>query len=114
MAASLPTRIKACINAMETSKFTSSFNQTFKVTSTPSVGKVILIVFWDSQGVLLAHFQMHSENVNSASYRQVLLKIPDAIRRKLTGQVARVVLLHHDNARSHTARATQERIREPQ
>jgi hypothetical protein len=33
----------------------------------PSAGKFMLIVFWDSQGVLLAHFQKHGENVNSAS-----------------------------------------------
>jgi hypothetical protein len=29
----------------------------FKVTSTPSAGMVMLTVFWDSQGVLLAYFQ---------------------------------------------------------
>jgi hypothetical protein len=27
----------------------------FKVTSTPSAGKFMLILFWDSQGVLFAH-----------------------------------------------------------
>jgi hypothetical protein len=40
----------------------------FKVTSKPSAGKVMLTVFWDSQGVLLAHFQKRGANVNSASY----------------------------------------------
>jgi hypothetical protein len=29
-------------------------------------------VFWGSQGVLLAHFQKLGENVNSASYCEVL------------------------------------------
>jgi histone-lysine N-methyltransferase SETMAR len=52
--------------------------------------------------------------VNSASYFEVLLKLRDAIRRKRPGRLARGVLLHHDNARSHTARATQERIKELQ
>jgi hypothetical protein len=78
----------------------------FKVT--PSAGKVELIVFWDSQGAVLAHFQKRGENVKSASYCQVLLKLQDAIRRKTSGQLARGVLLHHDNARPHTAQATQE------
>jgi hypothetical protein len=59
----------------------------FKVT--PSAGKVMFTVFWDSQGVLLAHFQKHSENVNSASYCEVLFKFRDAIRRKRRGQLAR-------------------------
>jgi hypothetical protein len=43
-----------------------------KVTS--SAWKVMLTMFWDSQGVLLAHFQKHGENINSTSYCEVLLK----------------------------------------
>jgi histone-lysine N-methyltransferase SETMAR len=112
MGASLPTRIRAWFIAMKTSQFT--FNQKFKVTSMPTAGKVMLIVFWNFQGVLLAHFQKHGENVNSASYCEVLLKLHDAIRRKCPGQLARGVLLHHDNARSHTAQVTQEKIQELQ
>jgi hypothetical protein len=81
MGVSLPIRIKACFNAMETTQFT--FNQ--KVT--PSAGKVVLTVFLDSQEVLLAHFQKHGENVNSASYCEILLKLQDAIRRKHPGQL---------------------------
>jgi histone-lysine N-methyltransferase SETMAR len=91
------------LNAMETFQFT--FNQKCKVT---------LNMFWDSQGVLLAHFQKHGENVNSASYCEVLLKLWNAIHRKRPGQPARGVMLHHDNARPHTAQATQERIQELQ
>jgi histone-lysine N-methyltransferase SETMAR len=80
----------------------------------PSTKMVMLTMFWDSQGVLLAHFQKQCENVNSASYCEVLLKLPDAIRRKRPDQLTRGVLLQHDNARPHTARATQERIQELQ
>jgi hypothetical protein len=72
----------------------------------------MLTVFWDSQGVLLAHFEKRDENVNCASYCEVLSKLRDAIRRKLPGKLARVVLLHHGNARLHTDQATQERIEE--
>jgi transposase InsO family protein len=80
----------------------------------PSAEKVMLTTFWNSQGVLLAHFQKHGENVNSASYYEVRLKLEDAIHRKRPGQLARGVLLHHDNASPHTARATQKRIQELQ
>jgi hypothetical protein len=58
MGASLPIRIKARFDAMETSQFTF---KKFKVM--PSTGKFMLTVFWDSQGVKLAHFQRHGENV---------------------------------------------------
>jgi hypothetical protein len=73
----------------------------FKVV--PSAGKVMLTVFRDSQGVLLAHFQKRGENVISTSYCEVLLKLQDSVRRKRPDQLARGVLLHHDNARLHTA-----------
>jgi hypothetical protein len=77
----------------------------FKVT--PSTGKLILTVFSDSQGVLLAHFQRRGENVNSASYCEVLLKFhPEAIHRRRPGQLAKGVLLFHDNAIPHTVQAT--------
>jgi hypothetical protein len=41
----------------------------------------MLAVFWNSPGVLLAHFQKRDENINSASYCEVLLKLWDGIRR---------------------------------
>jgi histone-lysine N-methyltransferase SETMAR len=72
----------------------------------------MLTMFWDSQGVLLAHFQEYGENVNSTSNCEVLWKLWGVIRRKHPGQLARGVLLHHSNARPHTAQATQERIQE--
>jgi histone-lysine N-methyltransferase SETMAR len=90
----------------------SPSTEKFKVTS--SAAKVMFTVFWNAQGVLLAHFQKHGDNVNSESCCEVLLKLRDAIRRKCPGQLARSVLLHHDNARPHTAWATQERIQELQ
>jgi hypothetical protein len=42
---------------------TSPSTKKFKVTL--SAGKVMLTVFWDSQGVLLAHFKKRGEDVNS-------------------------------------------------
>jgi hypothetical protein len=51
----------------------------------PSAGKVMLIVFWDSQGVLLAHFHKHGENVNSATYCEVLLTLQDVLHRRQEG-----------------------------
>jgi histone-lysine N-methyltransferase SETMAR len=101
---SLQTAIKACLNPMETCQ--PSF--------TPSAGKVMLTVFWDSQGELLARSQKRDDNVNCASYCEVMLKLRDSIRRNRRGQMARGVVLHHDHATLHTARATQERIQELQ
>jgi hypothetical protein len=49
------------------------------------------------------YFQKHGENVNSASYCEVLSKLWDGIHRKYPGQLARGIMLHHDNDRPHTA-----------
>jgi hypothetical protein len=76
----------------------------------PSAGEVMFIVFWDSRGILLVHFQKHGGNVNAAVYCELLLKLWNAIQRKHPGQLARGVLLNHDNARPHT----QERIQKLQ
>jgi hypothetical protein len=109
MGASLPTRIKSCFNSKEKNPVHLQSNSSkFKVT--PSAGKVMLTVFWDYQGVLLAHFQKRGENVNSASYCEVLVKFQDAIRRKPPGKRVRRILLHHDNAKPHAARATQAKM----
>jgi hypothetical protein len=97
---------------MQREHSSSASTKKFKVM--PSAGKVVLTVFWDSQGILLAHFQKYGENLNSASYCEVLLKFQDAICRKHLSQLARGVLLHNDNARPLTARATHERIQELQ
>jgi hypothetical protein len=48
-----------------------------------------LTVFWDSHVVLLAHVQKHGENVNSASYCEVLLQLRDAFCRKHPAQLAK-------------------------
>jgi hypothetical protein len=64
MCASLPTRIEARFNAWKHPSSPST--KKFKVTSTPSAGKVLLTVFWDSHGLLLARFQKRDENENSA------------------------------------------------
>jgi hypothetical protein len=97
-------------HAMET--FQSHSTIKFKVM--PSAGMVMRTMFWDSQVVLKAHFHKCGENMNCASYCEVLLKLWDAVHRKRLGQLARGVLLHHDNARPSTARVTQERIQKLQ
>ena len=88
----------------------SPCSKKFKIT--PSAGKVMLTVFWDYQGVLLTNFQKKGDTVTSLSYCEVLIKLRDAIRRKRPGLLTRGVLLLHDNARPHTARLTQEKIRQ--
>jgi hypothetical protein len=68
--------------SMQWKRSSSPSTKKFKVTCIPSIGRVMLTVFWDSPGVLLAHFQKRDENMNSASYCEVLLKLRDTVRKK--------------------------------
>jgi histone-lysine N-methyltransferase SETMAR len=70
----------------------------------PSAGKVMISVFWDSRGVLLLDFLANGETINSARYQQTLKKLARSVREKRPD--LQDVILHHDNARPHTARAT--------
>jgi hypothetical protein len=67
---------------METSQ---KHPQKFKVT--PSAEKVMLTMFRDSQGMLLAQLQKCVGNVIYSSFCKVLVQLRDAIRKKLPGQL---------------------------
>jgi hypothetical protein len=85
MGAALPARIEACF--MQRKHRSSPSRSTKKFNVAPLVGKVMLTVFLDSLGALLAHFQKGGKNVNSASYCKVLSKLRDAVHRKRPGQL---------------------------
>src|SRR6476619_7374733 len=70
----------------------------------PSAGKVMITVFWDSHSVLLLDFLPKGETINSARYQETLKKLARSIRRKRPD--LQDVILHHYNARPHTANAT--------
>jgi len=69
-----------------------------------SAGKVLLTVFWDSQSIYMTEFLEAGNTVNLARYIETI--------KNLRRRVCRVrwstspILLVHDNARPHTARAT--------
>jgi histone-lysine N-methyltransferase SETMAR len=78
-----------------------------KFRAQPSAGKVMLTLFWDEQGVILEHYMPQGNTITSASYSNMLKNhLRPAIRSKRRGRLTTVVILQHDNARPHTARAT--------
>ena len=60
--------------------------------------------FWDHRGVIFIDFLPKGETVNSHRYCDTLKKLARAIRVKRPSM--QKVILHHDNARPHTAHAT--------
>jgi histone-lysine N-methyltransferase SETMAR len=71
----------------------------------------MLTLFWDYKGPILEHNMPRGLTINSESYCDLLQNhLKPAIRSKRRGVLSSCVLLQHDNARLHTARATAKKI----
>ncbi|GFS06420.1 histone-lysine N-methyltransferase SETMAR [Elysia marginata] len=77
----------------------------FKVVA--SARKVMLIVFWDSEGIFHIEFLKQGNTVNSERYISTLRKLSVRIKRVRPTKHA---IPHHDNARPHTSRQTEEAL----
>lgn len=76
----------------------------------PSKVKVMLIVAYDMDGIILVHSVPPKQTVNAQYYRGFLQNnLRAAIRKKRPQQLNDVIILH-DNASSHSARVVQELI----
>lgn len=73
-----------------------------------SAQKIMASVFWDRKGLLLIEFLERGETINAARYCETMKKLRRAIKNKRRGMLTTGISLLHDNARPHTARATQE------
>ena len=73
----------------------------FRVTA--SAEKMMVAMFWDSEGVILTHCVPKSTTVTGGTYEDVLrTKFLRALHEKLPKKAA-AVLFHHDNAPPHRA-----------
>ena len=83
-----------------------------KFKTQPSAQKLMLTVFWDSQGQVLEHYQEKDTTINSRRYNEMLTyRLKPAIRSKHRGLLPKCILLLHDNVRPHTAAHTVETLR---
>jgi hypothetical protein len=64
-------------------------------------------IFWDRKGVLLVKFLPQGSTIKAGVYCDTLKKLR---RNKRRGMLSRCVMMLHDNARPHTAAATQDLI----
>lgn len=73
-----------------------------KVRQTKSATKVMMLVFFDHEGVIYQHEVPHGVTVNADHYITALKTLKIHISRKRR-HLVRKWILHHDNARPHTA-----------
>ena len=81
-----------------------------KVKTVSSVGKIMVTIFWDEDGVLIVDFLESGQTINSERYFKVLRKLKQAIKKKHPGLDVTNITMHHDNARPHTAHITAQEI----
>ncbi|GFR92813.1 transposase [Elysia marginata] len=68
---------------------------------------MMLTVIWDSEGIVLIEFLKQGNAVNSERYISTLRRLRVRLKRV---RPAKHAILHHDNARPHTSRHTEEAL----
>ena len=65
-----------------------------KFKTQPSAGKVMAIVFWDAQGVIMLDFLAKKSTITVAYYANLLDQLRTVIREKRRGKLSKVILLN--------------------
>ncbi|GFR88109.1 transposase [Elysia marginata] len=97
--------LKSKGQSMEYRHKSSPSPRKFKVVA--SARKVMLAVFWDSEGIVHIEFLKQENTVISERYNSTLRKRSVRLKRVRPTKHA---MLHHDNARPHTSRQTEEAL----
>jgi len=84
---------------------TSLTPKKFKVT--PSAGKVMATVFWDSQGVIMTSYPSKGSTVTGAYHANKLCELREALKSKRQGKLRCRVLLQRDTAGAATSVAAE-------
>ncbi|UYV66985.1 hypothetical protein LAZ67_4003560 [Cordylochernes scorpioides] len=83
---------------------TPSSPRTKKVCLDKSKGKVLLVVFFDYQGLVYYEFIKEGNTINKQAYKEILVRLRDAIRRKRNKLFkSKQWKLLQDNAPAHRA-----------
>ena len=71
--------------------------------SRSNIKVVMMIVFFDLDGIVRAEFVPRNTTVNSEYYKGLLERLRNDVRRKRPEKLADGFILHHDNAPCHTS-----------
>jgi len=71
-----------------------------------SAGKVLALIFWDQDGILLIDYLPKGQPINVEYYSSLLMQLKD----RCCGKVTKEVLFLHDNAPAHRTLATQKKV----
>ena len=77
-----------------------------------SAGKIVMIIFWDSDGVLLTEYLPRGTTINGPYYASIIERLYSVIVEKGRGKVSHGVLLLYDNAPIYKCKIVQAAIRQ--
>ena len=77
-----------------------------------SAGKIMMIIFWDKDGVLLTEYLPRGTTINGPCYASIIERLRSAIVEKWCCEVSHGVLLLHDNDPIHKCKIVQTAIRQ--
>jgi [histone H3]-lysine36 N-dimethyltransferase SETMAR len=79
----------------------------------PHIKKVLLCVWWDCVGIINFEVLEPGQTITSDLYCKQLERLNQALMEKRPGLISiGEVILQHDNARAHSAKKTQQKIKE--
>ena len=77
-----------------------------------SAGKIMMIIFWDKDDVLLTEYLPHGTTINDPCYATIIERMRSVIVEKGRGRVSHGVVLLHDNAPIHKCNIVHAAIRQ--
>jgi len=76
-----------------------------------SAGKVLALIFWDQDGIVLIYYLPKGQTINAKYYSSLLVQLKDILKEKCRGKVTKGgALFLHDNALAHGALATEKKL----
>jgi len=69
-------------------------------------GKVLALIFWDQDSILLVDYFPKGQTINAEYYSSLLVQLKDILKEKCCGKVTKGVLFLRNNAPAHQAIAT--------
>ncbi len=76
-----------------------------------SAEKIMRMIFWNKDGVLLTEYLQRGTMINGPYYASIIERLRSVILEKRRGKVNRGVLLLHDSAPVHKSNIVQAAIR---
>ena len=73
-----------------------------KFKTTPSAGKVMITVFWETDGMILVDVMARGETVSLDAYIKTLQRLKQRYQQVRPNRNPGDMLIQHDSARTHT------------